>query len=256
MRLVRIVALSFVVSSAALAWCAAQDKSPAKTEDSKCSCGEAAREERREQQKLAVSVHLMQKLSLNPFTDSKVGDWWLYSVKTVAGDKPVQHASLVWRVADTDGDDVRVTEEVSGEARPWLGKSRWFNRQDAPVLASVLPRELPSLAPLPGFLSGGRHLTKVADQKLEDEKRNISGEVFSTRRLSWLMVVEQDADKGRGSVETLTAALWVASDARSSIVGLQVKALGMEDVKAAYERAGFGSGGKADWGRAPEEGKK
>ena len=139
-----------------------------------------------------------------------------------------------------EGDDARVTEEVTGEASAWLGKSRWFNRQDPPTLANVFPTS-----------NGRGKLVLVTDVGLSDEKHAAGGEVFVTRRLGWTATYE--AWEGTTmDFACYTGSLWHTNDARGSIIGLQLKLLGMDDVKVSVELVGYGSDGKADWGKAPD----
>lgn len=225
---------------ASLAPLSAQDRGGGEKRHEPCACGEG-REERLERRKLEVARALTTKLPGNPFVDVKIGDFWVYSMRRLSGDKPVERATLVWKVAEQEGDDVRVTEAITaGAGSPWLGKSRWFNRQDPPTLANVFPSS-----------AGRGRLVHVTDVGTADERHAAGGEVFVTRRLNWTASYEPDGG-APGDVACFTGSLWHTNDARGSIIGLQLKYLGMDDAKVTVELVGYGSDGKADWGRAPD----
>ena len=252
MRVAPIAVPSVLAAFVALA-CSAQDKAKDREADKatrgSCAC-EGGGSDRREL--LERAQFLLTKLPSNPFVDVKPGDWWLYTAKALGADKPADHFNVLWTVDEQDGDDVRVTEKVTGGTGSWLEKGRWFNRQDSPTLGSLRPRGL----------SQKLRVVASSEPRVTEEKRTISGEVFSTKRLSWIEILDEvgpgkDAffDLHLGPYTT-SGSIWVAPDARGSIVALTLAFTGAVDVKVSFELAGYGSAGKADWGRAPDESKK
>jgi hypothetical protein len=232
MRLAKVVALALLVSSAAFAWCEAQEKDREKEKAVACPC--CSPEGRHAHDQLEQARVALTKLPMNPFADVKPGDWWLYSVKVISGEKPVAHYSLVWKVEELDGDDVRISETVVGEGKPWLDHGRWFSRQDAPALLAFCHREGPA----------NQKVAASSEPRFSEDKRSVSGEDFSTKRVSWIEVLDEPH-------APLSWSIWMSPDARSSVVALQCKKAGADDGKLSLELAGYGSAGKADWGKAP-----
>jgi hypothetical protein len=247
----KIAAVTFLSSIAVAALCWAQDKSKPDS-PARCTCGEAENE----RQRLAVAVQLATPVPLNPFADVKVGDWWLYSMKTLAGEKGALHGTIVWRVTEQDGDDVRVSEETTGDGKGWLVKSCWFNQKEAPAIASVMLGGQPGLVggriTAFAFTSGVLSTLPTLPPVIE-EKRRASGESFAAKKISWVQVVDDtNPFQPEPSRVSYTSSIWMSAEARSSIIALETKLYGTDDSKVSIELAGYGSGERADWGRAPE----
>lgn len=192
------------------------------------------------------------RLSVNPFGDAKVGDWWTYAVTLVDGQEKeikVKRAVATLRIAEVLGDDVLIETTVSEgkEKRDALG-TLLVERHERPLVVSLIP--IKELTPF----------RRIASFRDEAATRENSPAAFAgTRKISFAASVfplvhrEPSVHAPRG-IEPHTypvfVTLWI--DAKA-IYGLSVRLPGFGPTKLALELAGRGTRDGVDWGKRPGE---